>query len=117
MSDATEGDGPKKPKQRPPKPLTVMQIRFCEIYAEKGNATESYLDAGFTAGTRDSAHVMAWRLLRNEAIRNLIRTLREEAAVAARASISRIAAAMAHVAFSDRRELFDSEGRLRPPHE
>jgi phage terminase small subunit len=118
MSDANEQvEQPKQPKKRPPKPLTIQQIKFCELYAEKGNATQAFVDAGFEAGSRDSAHVLAWRLLRNEGIRELIRTLREEAATAARASVNRIAAALANVAFADRRELFTPEGLLRPPRE
>jgi phage terminase small subunit len=111
MSEANASGKPKRPK----KPLTIQHIKFCEIYAEKGNATQAFLDAGFEAGTRDSAHVMAWRLLRQEGIRTLIRALREEAVTAARASVDRIAATMANTAFADRGDLFDANGRLLPP--
>src|SRR5262245_46416375 len=111
MTDAN--DKAKPPKKRRPA-LTVQQIRFCEIYAEKGNATEAYLAAGFTAGSRESAHVMAWRLLRNRAVADLIRTLREEACDAARISVNRLAQAMARIAFADRSDLFDEHGCLLP---
>lgn len=78
MSDGSASEKGKRPKRRRPA-LTLQQIKFAEIYVEKGNATEAYLAAGFTAGSRDSAHVMAWRLLRNHAVQDLIHTLREEA--------------------------------------
>jgi hypothetical protein len=37
---------PTRHKTVPP-PLSVREIRFCQLYAERGNATQAYLDAGF----------------------------------------------------------------------
>ena len=120
MSDANASKvgskRPKRPTRRRPA-LTLLQVKFCEAYVEKGNATEAYVAAGFTTGSRESAQVMAWRLLRNPAVAALIREMREEALAAARVSVNRLAAAMAAIAFANRADLFDSKGRLLPAHQ
>jgi phage terminase small subunit len=115
MSDANA----KKKRATPRRPaLSVRQVKFAEAYALTNNATEAFVTAGFTANSRGTAQVGGWRLLRNRAIADLIRSIREEAVAAARVSVDRIAAAMANIAFSDRRDLFDAQtGRLLPPHQ
>jgi phage terminase small subunit len=45
--------------------LTDKQQRFCELFAETGQKTQSAIDAGYAA---DGAAVEAWRLLRNPRI-------------------------------------------------
>jgi phage terminase small subunit len=118
MSDATENaGGARKRKPRLPRPLTIAQIRFCELVAEHGCATRAFVDAGFEASTRAVARTLAWRLLRDERVRALIHELRADAATAAKASVVTVAAAMAKIAMADRRRLFDAAGRLLPPHE
>jgi phage terminase small subunit len=51
--------------------LNAKQIRFADFYIESGNATESYLKAGYTV-ERTTAEVNASRLLRNAKVKEYI---------------------------------------------
>lgn len=45
--------------------LTEKQKRFCEEYVKTGNATQSYINAGYSATTREVAEANARKLLGN----------------------------------------------------
>ncbi|MBY0459178.1 MAG: terminase small subunit, partial [Gemmataceae bacterium] len=109
MSDAPEPAKPRRPE------LTLRELRFAEHYVEHGSASEAYRSAGFPPVTAASARVLGWRLLRKEAVREIIRQMRQEALDAARVSVQRIVQATARIAFADRADLFDDRGRLLPP--
>lgn len=113
-------DPPAKKKPRKPKPLTVKQIRFCQLYVEgeaskSANATQALIDAGIPHTNRIAAGTAAWELLKNPQIQQFIHELRDAACDAAKATVERIAQGMARIAFANRAELFDSKGRLLPP--
>lgn len=55
--------------------LTEMQERFCQEYAESGNATASAINAGYS---RNTASVQGSRLLKNVKIKNRIAEIRAE---------------------------------------
>lgn len=50
------------------KDLTIKQQKFADIYIQTGNATQSYIDAGYKATTRKVAESNAKKLLRNYSV-------------------------------------------------
>jgi phage terminase small subunit len=52
--------------------LTEKQKRFCDYYIETGNATESYLKAGYRVKTDGAARANASRLLTNANVKSYI---------------------------------------------
>lgn len=54
------------------KELTMKQQRFADSYIETGNATQSYIDAGYKASKRDVAEANARKLLANYSVKNYI---------------------------------------------
>lgn len=58
--------------------LTEKQKRFAEEYIKTGNATQSYIDAGYSATKREVAEANARKLLgNNSAITQYIKELNE----------------------------------------
>ena len=53
--------------------LTVKQKAFADFYIELGNATESYIKAGYKASERKVAEVEGCKLLKNPKIDNYIK--------------------------------------------
>ena len=49
--------------------LTIKQQRFADAYIKSGNATQSYIDAGYKASTREVAEANGRRLLVNDKVR------------------------------------------------
>lgn len=72
-----------------PKPLNPKQSKFVELYLASGNATQSYIDAGYTATGR-SAGNNASRLLEHAGIKAAL-----EAATARAAANSAVSAGWA----------------------
>lgn len=104
-----------KNKSVPP-PLSLREIRFCKQYAERGNATRAYIDAGYPHATENAAGYGAWALLKKPKIREYIRELREVAADAAKVTVAMVVRGLARSSFADRRKILDKTGRLLPPH-
>lgn len=52
--------------------LTQKQQRFADEYIISGNATQSYIDAGYSANKRTVAEANARRLLGNDSVRNYL---------------------------------------------
>jgi phage terminase small subunit len=75
---------PRKIKKPNDKPLTAQQVRFCERYAEHGNATLAFREAGLTAKTEVAARRAASWLLAKRNIERHIDELRRELLAAAR---------------------------------
>ena len=75
---------PRKIKKPNDKPLTAQQVRFCERYAEHGNATLAFREAGLTAKTEVAARRAASWLLTKRHIERHIDELRKMAMSAAR---------------------------------
>ncbi len=105
---------PKK-RARPKPDLTLREVRFAEHFVEHGNASEAYRAAGYAERPATSTWVLAFRVLRNIRVQQLIRTLRQEAIDATRVSVNRLVQALARIAFANRGDLFDEEGRVLPP--
>ena len=60
------------------KELTIKQKRFADLYIETGNATQSYIDAGYKASKRDVAEANARKLLANYSVKNYIENRMEQ---------------------------------------
>lgn len=106
------------PRPKVPSSLSIRQVRFCTLYAERGRGYgyECYLEAGFPPGeSRNATDQAVTALLRKPQIKATIRMLREAAADSALATVERIAQGLARIAFADRSDLFDDKGRLLPP--
>ena len=58
--------------------LTVKQKAFADYYIELGNATESYIKAGYKASERKVAEVEGCKLLKNTKIDNYIKKRMEQ---------------------------------------
>lgn len=60
------------------KELTIKQQRFADLYIETGNATQSYIDAGYKATKREVAEANARKLLANYSVKKYIENRMEE---------------------------------------
>lgn len=96
------------------KTLTVKQQRFVHEYLVDYNGTQAAIRAGYPAG---SARQVASENLSKHDIAAAVQ--RAVAALQARCDISaeRVLLELAHVAYADIRQLFDGQGRLKPPQE
>lgn len=54
------------------KKITVKQQKFADLYIETGNATQSYIDAGYKATKRAVAEANARKLLGNYSVQKYI---------------------------------------------
>ena len=76
------------------KPLNAKQLKFVERYLETRNATQSYIDAGYTKD-RKAAKVGASKLLTNPNVKALVSPAREAAATATASAVMATAVAAA----------------------
>lgn len=106
----------KKSKHRTAPPiLSAMEVRFCRLWVELGNATEAAERAGFKANNRVTLATLACKLLRKVQIRTTIRRMQQEAADAEQVTVNRLAQSLSREAFADRTGIFDDKGRVKPP--
>jgi len=97
--------------------LSINDIRFCQHYAERDNATEAYKLAGYRNSTASESAVgkAAWVLVRKRKIRDYVRQLREQACDAASVTVNLLAQGFKRVGFADRRGVFGPDGCMLPP--
>lgn len=107
------GNRQKRHLRKPP--LTAREVRFCVLYADGGNATQCYIDAGFPPKTRPASAESASQLLKKPEIQAFIRNLQTAAADAAKATVEVIAQGLARSANKDLRRLYDGMNRIKPP--
>ena len=60
------------------KELTIKQKKFADIYIETGNATQSYIDAGYKATKREVAEANARKLLANNSVKKYMEEKMEQ---------------------------------------
>lgn len=60
------------------KELTIKQKNFADLYIETGNATQSYIDAGYKASKREVAEANARKLLGNYSVQKYIENRMQE---------------------------------------
>lgn len=70
--------------------LTVRQEAFCMNYAKTGNATESYIAAGYKCSNSRSAKSSASRLLGNTVVKKRLQKIAQEIKTSSIADISEI---------------------------
>lgn len=96
--------------------LNPRQLKFVERYLATGNATQSYIDAGYTKN-RDSAERRASLLLRNVEISAAIDAARTKAVQKAELTAESVLAEMRRLAFLDPRRAFNPDGTAKGVHE
>jgi phage terminase small subunit len=109
------GESARKRHKTTPPPLSAREIRFCQLYAETGNATRSYIDAGFPHANPNAAGFYAFRLIRKDKIREYIRKIQSDAAEAAQVSIDELAGDFRRATKADLRRLMGPDGEMLPP--
>lgn len=83
--------------------LSEIQKRFCEIYVKTGNATQSYIDAGYKAKP-NAARRNASRLLSNADVKAYISELSEQMKQASIVDAVEAMQILATIARGDREE-------------
>jgi len=83
--------------------LNDRMILFAQLYAKSGNATQSYIDAGY-ATTRKSARANACRLIANDSIQELVQNDRSEIIKKYEVTQDKILTELKTVAFSNIRD-------------
>lgn len=78
--------------------LTIKQEKFCQLYAQTGNGTQSYIQAGFKAKTDAVAGVLCTRLLKKDSIKNRIKELQEKSETAAILTLEQIKERLTQIA-------------------
>ncbi len=96
--------------------LSAQDIRFCQHYAETGNATEAYKQAKYhnSKGPDSAVWFASSTKLRNPKIRLYIRYLRQQAADVAEVTVSSLAVGFAAMAYTPRTAIFDDAGKMKP---
>lgn len=93
--------------------LTPKQQRFVEEYLVDLNGKQAAIRAGYSP---NCAEVTASRLLRNAKVAAAVAQARRERAERTAVTQDGVVQALARIAFSDVRELFDEHGNPLPPH-
>lgn len=83
--------------------LTVKQEKFCQEYAKCGNATEAYINAGYSVN-KEVAKANASRLLTNDNIKKRLAELAEETKTESIADIQEMQEVLTKII---RREMYD----------
>lgn len=74
------------------------QEKFCQLYAATGNATQSYIDAGYTVKSKNAAAVQAHRFVnKNDNIKERLAELAEEAKTNAIANIQEMQSVLTQI--------------------
>lgn len=78
--------------------LTGKQEKFCQLFAATGNATRSYIDAGYTVKSQNAAGVQAHKLInKNDNVKKRLRELAEESKTKAIADIQEMQEALTKI--------------------
>lgn len=95
--------------------LTIKQEKFITLYHKNGNATQSYIDAGYKASSRKSAEAQSSRLLSKDKVKQRLAELKSEAAKAHIASVKDLIELNARIAFSHLSNVLEvnSDGSVR----
>lgn len=96
------------------KPLTPQQMRFCEIYVQTGNASQSYIDAGYKVKDGEVAKVNAARLLTLAHVSLYVKQLQNKTSQKHEVSRDRIIGELVKVAFADMSEVVEIDDKGKP---
>lgn len=96
------------------KKLTPKQEAFCQAYLIDFNATRAAKLVGYS---EDTAHSIGWENLRKPEIQARISELRQKSKTDFNLSRERLIQELALIAYGDTKNIFDENGRLKPPTE
>ncbi|MBN9119662.1 MAG: terminase small subunit [Planctomycetes bacterium] len=111
------GQPARKRHKTDPPPLSAQETRFCQLYAEAGDATRAYIDAGLRHTSEAAAARSARQLLRRLPIRRYIRQLQTDASAAAAVTVEGLARGFQRAADADLTRLLGPDGEMLPPSE
>jgi phage terminase small subunit len=95
-----------------PQGLTLNQEQFVFSYLKTGNGKQAAIEAGYSPRT---ATVQASKMLRVPKIWNEVERLRRRLRKRWEITADRVLEELAYIAFSDPRELFNSDGSIKNP--
>lgn len=93
--------------------ITIKQQKFADLYIISGNATQSYIDAGYKATTRKVAEANARRLLVNERVQLYISERMETLKKTTIASQEEILEFLTRVIRGEEKDQFDLDASLQ----
>lgn len=93
--------------------ITIKQQKFADLYIISGNATQSYIDAGYKATTRKVAEANARRLLVNERVQLYISGRMENLQKSTIASQEEILEFLTRVIRGEEKDQFDLDASLQ----
>lgn len=85
--------------------LNPKQTKFCELYVKTGNATQSYLEAGYKVKNDETARANSSVLLTNPNVRAYIESLQKALSASTKITTERLMEETAKIAFSDLNEI------------
>lgn len=95
------------------KELTIKQKNFADLYIETGNATQSYIDAGYKATKRKVAEANARKLLANYSVKSYIENRMEELKEKSIASQEEVLQYLTRVMRGEEKDQFDLDASLQ----
>jgi phage terminase small subunit len=87
--------------------LTPKQLKFCDLYHQTGNATRSYIEAGYEIKNEKVAEASASRLLLNVKVREYLEGLQKAASAKINVTTEKIMQEAAKIAFADLNEIVE----------
>lgn len=105
---------PGKTQERDPSALTPREALFVLKLAASGNATQAYLDAGYSCKGRNVAGAAAGRLLTRVRVADALARARERSLVHARMTGEQAMQRASIIADLDMRRLYRADGSILP---
>lgn len=94
--------------------LNPKQLKFCELYVQTGNATQSYLSAGYKAKDFTTAQANSSRLLLNDMVCVHIKQIQSKLSEDVKIDTQRIINKLAEIAFGDVSDIVEvSDGMIK----
>jgi phage terminase small subunit len=93
--------------------LTIKQKRFADLYIETGNKTQSYIDAGYKASSREVAEANARKLLGKYSVEQYINNRMEELEQESIASQTEVLQYLTRVMRGEEKDQFGLEASLK----
>jgi phage terminase small subunit len=91
--------------------LNPKQIKFCELYVKTGNATQSYIDAGYKVKDQKNAQVNSSQILLNPIVRVYIEQLQKKLSEKVNVDTKMVVTKLAKMAFGDVSDLVEVDDR------
>lgn len=89
--------------------LTPKQLKFCKEYLKTGNATTSYIAAGYTATNPKHAEVLGCQLLKNHKVAAWLAEQERAAIAESQITLKRVVEEISNLGFSDVTEVVEVE--------